>query len=91
MKKVILSLFLVVLLLALVSGAALAQGKGQTYTVQADDWMSKVAEKYLGDLFSWPAIWAATNAQAETDKSFKRILDPNVFEFGKKFYIPTKE
>ena len=91
MRKVIVSLVLVALLLTLVSAVAMAQEKGQTYTVQGDDWLSKLAEKYLGDVFAWPAIWAATNAKAETDSSYTRILDPNVIEVGQVLYIPSKE
>ena len=91
MRKVIVSLVLVALLLTLVSAVAMAQEKGQTYTVQGDDWLSKLAEKYLGDVFAWPAIWAATNAKAETDSSYTRILDPNVIEVGQVLYIPSEE
>lgn len=34
----------------------------QDYTVQADDWLSKIAEKFYGDILAFPAIAEATNA-----------------------------
>jgi hypothetical protein len=33
----------------------------QDYTVQADDWLSKIAEKFYGDILAFPAIAEATN------------------------------
>ena len=41
------------------------------YTVQVNDWLSKLADKYYGDLFAYPAIVAATNAQ--TDEAYASI------------------
>ena len=35
----------------------------QDYTVQADDWLSKIADKFYGDVLAFPAIAQATNAQ----------------------------
>ncbi|MCL4295554.1 MAG: hypothetical protein KJ077_07495 [Anaerolineae bacterium] len=37
----------------------------QDYTVQADDWLSKIAEKFYGDVLAYPAIAQATNAHYE--------------------------
>lgn len=34
----------------------------QDYTVQSDDWLSKIAEKFYGDVLAFPAIAEATNA-----------------------------
>jgi hypothetical protein len=34
----------------------------QDYTVQSDDWLSKIAEKFYGDVLAYPAIAQATNA-----------------------------
>ena len=39
----------------------------QTYSVQADDWLSKLADKFYGDIYAYPAIVDATNAIAQTD------------------------
>jgi hypothetical protein len=37
----------------------------QDYTVQSDDWLSKIAEKFYGDVLAFPAIAQATNAHYE--------------------------
>ncbi|MBE7555517.1 MAG: LysM peptidoglycan-binding domain-containing protein [Anaerolineales bacterium] len=37
----------------------------QDYTVQSDDWLSKIAEKFYGDVLAYPAIAQATNAHYE--------------------------
>ena len=42
----------------------LPQDEETVYTVQAADWLSKLADKYYGDAAAWPAIWLATNARA---------------------------
>jgi len=96
MHKVFKSLLMVLLLLALVTGAAsaaapVAQEGGQEYTVQADDWLSKLAEKNYGDVFAWPIIWEATNAKAAEDSSYAVIDDPNLIEVGQKLWIPDAE
>jgi iron(III) transport system substrate-binding protein len=95
MKKVVTILCMVVLLSTLLVGTAgaagpLPQGSGQEYTVQADDWLSKLAEKNYGDVLAWPVIWKATVARAETDDSFANIVDPNVIEVGWKLWIPDE-
>ena len=86
---------LVVTLLVLATGAAGAappfQGGGQEYVVQADDWLSKLAEKNYGDVQAWPVIWEATNAKAEEDASFAMIENPNLIEIGQKLWIPDPE
>ncbi|MFQ5575541.1 MAG: PhnD/SsuA/transferrin family substrate-binding protein [Anaerolineae bacterium] len=95
MKKLFGFLLLVVMLLSLTLSTASAapptQGGGEDYTVQKDDWLSKLADKFLGDIFAWPAIWEATNAKAETDSSYTRIVNPNFIEVGDKFYIPSPD
>jgi iron complex transport system substrate-binding protein len=56
-------------------------------TVQADDWLSKLAEKYYGDVLAFPAIVNATNQKHAEDSSFARIDDPNLIEPGWKLCI----
>lgn len=62
----------------------------EVYTVQASDWLSKIADKFLGDLGAYPAIMAATNELHEADGSFAEIVNPNVIEAGWKLCIPVK-
>ncbi len=57
--------------------------------VQGDDWLSKIADKFLGDPLAFPAIVDATNAKNATDSSYAKITDPNVIEVGWKLCIPS--
>ncbi|HEY86371.1 MAG TPA: PhnD/SsuA/transferrin family substrate-binding protein [Chloroflexi bacterium] len=95
MKKLLSVLLLVVMVftlsVAVVGAAPPNQDGGTDHTVQKDDWLSKLADKFLGDLFAWPAIWEATNAKAATDDSFATIDNPNIIEVGQKLYIPSPE
>ncbi|GIK42553.1 MAG: hypothetical protein BroJett011_63860 [Chloroflexota bacterium] len=68
-----------------------AQEGGQEYTIQADDWLSKLAEKFYGDVTAWPAIWEATNVKASEDNSFAKIDDPNIIEVGQKLWVPESQ
>jgi len=90
MKRVLSVLLLVVFLFALAVPLVSADG-GTDYVVQKDDWLSKLADKFLGDIFAWPAVWEATNAKAETDSSYAHIDNPNIIEVGQKLYIPTTD
>jgi iron(III) transport system substrate-binding protein len=93
MKKVyylLLALLLSTLLVGVANAASPLQQGGEEYTVQADDWLSKLAEKNYGDVLAWPVIWKATNAKAETDDSFAVIPNPNVIEVGQKLWIPDE-
>ncbi len=60
----------------------------EIYTVQADDWLSRVADKLLGDLLAYPAIVEATNQQHRRDTTFAQIINPDVIEVGWKLCIP---
>ncbi len=66
----------------------LAQEEGFEYIVQQDDWLSKLAEKYLGDVVAYDQIVEATNAKYETDPDFAKITNPDVIEVGDKIWIP---
>ena len=95
-KSSVLSLFLAVILLvcllpmASVAGAApLAQG--ESYTVQKDDSLWLVAEKYLGNGAAYPAIMDATNKKAAEDATFATIVDPSVIRPGWKLWIPSAD
>ncbi|NJN98912.1 MAG: LysM peptidoglycan-binding domain-containing protein [Anaerolineales bacterium] len=84
-------LFLILcgLLLAGAVGPVQAQNPdGAEYTVQAGDWLSKIAEKYFGDAGAYPTIIEATNTKAGQDTSFAAINDPNLIDVGQKLWIP---
>lgn len=59
--------------------------------MQRDDWLSKLSDKFYGDLFAYPVIVKATNDRAIEDDSFTFIEDPDVIEIGQKLWIPTAE
>jgi ABC-type transport system substrate-binding protein len=82
------------LLLVLVPGAVSAAPpaqEGQSYTVQKDDSLWAIAEKYLGNGTAYIAIVAATNAQHEEDAAFAKIDIPSLIQPGWKLFIPSVE
>ncbi len=92
MKKLF-SLLMIVALVAVfvpvVSAAPPAQG--QEYIVTAGDWLSKIADKYLGNPQAWPAIMSATNTKNLEDSSFAKITNADLIEPGWKLWVPSKE
>lgn len=94
MKKFLNIAVLIALLLAIVpasiAGAAPAL-QGEDYTVQADDWLSKLADKFYGDVNAYWAIMAATNQANAEDPSYTKIENPDVLEVGSKLRIPSTE
>ena len=87
----------VMLLLALVVMLAptgvMAQGVvcDSDYTVQADDSLSTIAERYYGNVLAFPVIADANNEISASDSSYAAIDDPNVIEIGWKLCIPAGE
>lgn len=61
----------------------------QEVVVQADDWLSKIAEKAYGDPLAYPAIVEATNDKAASDESFATIDNADVIEVGWKLCLPS--
>ncbi len=96
MKKVINIISIVsllALLLVLTPAATLAQEIAceSDVTVQADDWLSKIADKFYGDVLAFPAIVEATNNKAGTDDSYTTIGNPDIIEPGWKLCLPSVE
>ncbi len=89
-KKAVLFVFMV-LLLALVPATVIAQGEGTSYTIQADDWLSKLAEKEYGDPLAYPAIVHYTNEMAASDSTYTAIENPDLIEVGWVIYLPTAD
>ncbi|MEM7344574.1 MAG: ABC transporter substrate-binding protein [Chloroflexota bacterium] len=89
-----LALFLLIALLIAIPASATAAAppaQGEDYVVQADDWLSKLADKFLGDVLAYPAITNYTNQKNAEDDSYAKITDSDVIEVGQKIYIPTQE
>jgi glucose/arabinose dehydrogenase len=55
--------------------------------VQADDWLSKIADRFYSNPLAYEVIFEATNEMAVEDNSFATITDPNVIEPGWKLCI----
>ena len=55
--------------------------------VQRDDWLSKLSEKFYGDVLAYPAIFEATNAKFAEDNSYAFIEDVDLIEPGWKLCI----
>jgi glucose/mannose transport system substrate-binding protein len=91
MKKFLMIAVLLALLVALVPTSLVsAQAGGEDYTVQADDSLSKLADKFFGDINAFWAIMSATNKAAAEDPSYLKIANPDVIEVGSKLRIPAK-
>ena len=90
-----LSLGLVSILLILVTLPVFATPATQDmsctedYVVVADDWLSKLADKYYGNVLAYPSIVDATNAMAASDDSYATIENADVIEIGWKLCIPA--
>lgn len=94
-RKVWTMAFVLVLALLPVLGTSVAgaapPGQEETYTVQKDDTLWNIAEKYLGNGAAYPAIVGATNKKAVEDTTFPYITDPALIQPGWKLAIPSKE
>lgn len=71
--------------------AAMAGSCAQDYTVQANDWLSKIAEKFLGDPLAYPLIFAATNQAATGNNNYATIANPDIIEVGQVLCIPAAQ
>ena len=93
LKQLIMAMLVVVLVGGFTSTVQAAspplQGEGQEYVVQSDDWLSKLAEKYLGDATSWNQIVEATNARAGENSAVIAIDNPDVIYPGQVIFIPA--
>jgi hypothetical protein len=70
--------------------APLHQDDGQEYVVQGGDSLYRIAEQFYGNGNSWPVILEATNAKAQTDRSFTTINNPRQLRVGQKVWIPAR-
>ncbi|MCB0155345.1 MAG: extracellular solute-binding protein [Anaerolineae bacterium] len=94
MKKFLSIAILFALLVAIVPASlvtAAPPAQGEDYTVQADDWLSKLADKFYGDVNAYWAIMSATNQANAEDPSYAKIENPDTIEVGSKLAIPSQE
>ena len=73
-----------------VKAAPSNQDREEAYIVQADDWLSKIADKFYDNVLAYPAIVEATNTKAAVDDSFTAIDTPDGIEIGQKLWIPAQ-
>jgi heat shock protein HslJ/LysM repeat protein len=92
MKRLPITLTILILAALLVPATSMAQEPvacESNYTVQVGDWLSKIAEKDLGNVLAYPAIVAATNTQ--TDDTYATITNPDLIEPGWTLCIPSAD
>ena len=63
----------------------------EQYTVLKDDWLSKLSDKYYGDVLAYTAIFEATNAAAHVDDSYWTLNDAIPIEVSQKLCIPSAD
>ena len=80
----------VVVFVLLALAAPPLQG-GSNYTVQADDTLSKIADKEYGNPLAFTAIVFFNNQRAAEDDTLTVIENPNILEVGWTLYLPTAE
>lgn len=101
-NRVLTLLILIALVFSVIPGVAYAAEPPQQemmdsvpcvedYTVQLADWVSKIAERYLGDPLAYPAILMATNMAAGEGGDYAVVVDPDILEAGQKLCIPSEE
>ncbi len=61
------------------------------YVVQADDWLSKIADKHLGDMMAYPTIVEATNQNYAVDNTFAQVTNSDLIEIGWKLCVPDTD
>lgn len=93
MKKVVSIVSFVLLLMLTVTFAPTMTSAQEVVcesdvVVQADDWLSKLAEKFYGDVLAYQVIADATNAKSATDDSYATIANVDIIEPGWKLCIP---
>ncbi len=91
MKKYLFLLMIAIMLVVPTTSVAAPLYQGQDYTIQADDWLSKLSDKFLGDILAYPAITYYTNQKNAEDDSYAKISSSDQIEIGWKIYIPTQE
>ncbi len=90
-KTLIVLAMLVLFSFMAVPGYAQEPACDDTYTVQADDWLSKLADRFFGTYLAYPAIVDATNAMNSQDDSYAKIKNPDEIEIGQQLCIPSSE
>jgi hypothetical protein len=87
--NIIITLMILTLMILLFPALAHAQTPTcLTHTVQTDDWLSKLADKHLGNPLAYPIIVQATNYQLP-QAGYATIENPDLIEPGWRVCIPV--
>jgi len=73
----------------LLSMQSFAQVPNSSYTIQENDWLSKISEEAYDNPHLYYRIIEGTNKKAESDNSFSKILSANEVKVGQKIWIPS--
>lgn len=80
---------LALLLLTLfISLQSIAQTPNSAYTIQQNDWLSKISEVAYDNPHLYYRIIEGTNKKASSDASFTKIESANTLKVGQKIWIP---
>ena len=76
-----------------VTAAPVLQGVAceQDVVIQADDWLSNLADKFYGDVLAFPVLVEATNQAHASDDSYARINNADIIEPGWKLCVPSTD
>jgi phosphonate transport system substrate-binding protein len=93
LKKVIGLMLLIAVIVAILPSTvgAAPPAAEETYTVQKDDNLWSISEKYLGNGALYRAIVHASNVASFTDAAVARIWDPALIQPGQKLIIPDAD
>ncbi len=92
MKKIVITLVMLSLLAGWQPLKVSAQEPTQCeveYTVQAGDWLSKIAEKYYGNPLAFDQI--VETANASSSDAYADIANPNLLEPGWVLCLPPAD
>lgn len=82
------SIFILFLLVLQLSVSSFGQSPNSAYTIQQNDWLSKISEKAYDNPHLYYRIIEGTNTKAASDNSFTKIGSANALTVGQKIWIP---
>lgn len=81
---------LIISAVSLVQAATVSPPSAQLYTVQAEDTLPRLADKFYRDPAAWPAIWQATNAAATKNPKITALDTFYIVKPGQQLFVPLE-